>query len=98
MADFLLHEGPMGYSLFKVVHQPESVGNRLVEVQNGVQDLSKFGKMVSLQSFLPFEYKQILRERAHKLLIAIGTESKHWKSFTMSPRASRPKSLDRFSS
>lgn len=47
----------MGYSLFKVVHQPETVGNRLAEVQNGVQDLSKFGKMVSLQSFLPFEYE-----------------------------------------
>lgn len=46
----------MGYSLFKVVHQPESVGNRLKEVQDGVQDLSKFGKMVQLQSFLPFEY------------------------------------------
>ena len=57
MTDFLLHEGPMGYSLFKVVHQPETVGNRLAEVQNGVQDLSKFGKMVSLQSFLPFEYE-----------------------------------------
>ena len=45
----------MGYSLFKVVHQPESVGNRLKEVQDGVQDLAKFGKMVSLQSFAPFE-------------------------------------------
>lgn len=55
MTDFLLHEGPMGYSLFKVVHQPESVGNRLKEVQDGVQDLAKFGKMVSLQSFAPFE-------------------------------------------
>jgi len=55
MTDFLLHEGPMGYALFKVVHQPESVGNRLKEVQNGVQDLAKFGKMVQLQSFLPFE-------------------------------------------
>lgn len=55
MADFLLHEGPMGYSLFKSIHQPESVGNRLAEVQAGVQDLGKFGKMVSLQSFLPFE-------------------------------------------
>lgn len=46
----------MGYSLFKVVHQPESVGNRLKEVQDAAQDLAKFGKMVQLQSFLPFEY------------------------------------------
>lgn len=56
MTDFLLHEGPMGYSLFKVVHQPESIGNRLKEVQDAAQDLAKFGKMVQLQSFLPFEY------------------------------------------
>lgn len=57
MTDFLLHEGPMGYSLFKVVHQPESVGNRLKEVQDAAMDLAKFGKMVQLQSFLPFEYE-----------------------------------------
>lgn len=56
MTDYLLNEGPMGYSLYKVVHQPESVGNRLKEVQDGVQDLAKFGKMVQVQSFLPFEY------------------------------------------
>lgn len=56
MADFLLFEGPMGYSLFKVTHQGDSVGNGLKEVQEGVNDLAKFGKMVELSSFLPFEY------------------------------------------
>jgi nucleolar protein 56 len=56
MADFLLHEGPMGYSVFKVVHQVDTVGNRLKEVQDSVQDLAKFGKMVQLVSFVPFEY------------------------------------------
>ena len=55
MADYLLHEAPMGYSLFKVAHQPESVGNRLKEVQDSVRELSKFGKMVQLVSFLAFE-------------------------------------------
>jgi nucleolar protein 56 len=55
MADYLLYEAPMGYSLFKVVHQADTVGNRLKEVQEGVQDLAKFGKMVDLVSFLPFE-------------------------------------------
>ena len=55
MADYLLHEGPMGYSIFKVTHQADTVGNRLKEVQDGVQDLAKFGKMVDLVSFLPFE-------------------------------------------
>lgn len=56
MADYLLFEGPMGYSIFKVTHQGDSVGNRLKEVQDGVNDLAKFGKMVELSSFLPFEY------------------------------------------
>jgi len=46
----------MGYSIFKVVHQADTVGNRLKEVQDSVQDLAKFGKMVELTSFLPFEY------------------------------------------
>lgn len=56
MAEYLLHEGPMGYSIFKVVHKADTVGNRLKEVQDSVQDLSRFGKMVDLVSFLPFEY------------------------------------------
>lgn len=56
MADFLLFEGPIGYSLFKVVHQADTVGNKLKEVQDNLQDLAKFGKMVELTSFLPFEY------------------------------------------
>ena len=56
MADYLLFEGPMGYSIFKVAHQADTVGNRLKEVQESVQDLAKFGKMVQLSSFLPFEY------------------------------------------
>lgn len=46
----------MGYSLFKVAHQADTVGNRLKEVQEATKDLGKFGKMVELTSFLPFEY------------------------------------------
>lgn len=56
MADFLLFESPVGYGLFKVAHQSDSVGNSLKEVQEGVNDLAKFGKMVDLASFVPFEY------------------------------------------
>ncbi|CAI7647638.1 unnamed protein product [Penicillium bialowiezense] len=63
MADFLLFEGPIGYSLFKVTHQGDTVGNGLKEVQAGINDLAKFGKMVELTSFLPFENnKQALGE------------------------------------
>ncbi|KAL4908057.1 hypothetical protein BDW74DRAFT_148520 [Aspergillus multicolor] len=63
MADFILFEGPMGYSLFKVAHKGDTVGHNLKEVQEGVNDLAKFGKMVQLSSFLPFENnKQALSE------------------------------------
>ncbi|EXJ53521.1 uncharacterized protein A1O5_13192 [Cladophialophora psammophila CBS 110553] len=79
MADFLLHEGPMGYSIFKVVHQADTVGHRLKEVQDGVQDLARFGKMVDLLSFLPFESgKQALSELND---ISEGIASDFLKSF-----------------
>ncbi|OAL32081.1 hypothetical protein AYO20_08019 [Fonsecaea nubica] len=79
MADFLLHEGPMGYSVFKVVHQADTVGNRLKEVQDSVQDLARFGKMVDLVSFLPFESgKQALSELND---ISEGIASDYLKSF-----------------
>lgn len=35
--DYLLHESPVGYAIFQVVHQPDTVGNRLKEVQDSVQ-------------------------------------------------------------
>lgn len=72
--DYLLHESSVGYAIFQVVHQPDTVGNRLKEVQDSVQvsriyremlgfgvvsdfsqDLAKFGKMVKLISFAPFQ-------------------------------------------
>lgn len=46
----------MGYSLFKVVHQADTVGAYLKEVQESLNDVKKFSKMVNLVSFLPFEY------------------------------------------
>lgn len=72
--DYLLHESSVGYAVFQVVHQADTVGNRLKEVQDAVQvsqsrcggekakrltqmqDLSKFGKMIKLVSFAPFQY------------------------------------------
>jgi nucleolar protein 56 len=79
MADYLLHEGPMGYSLFKVAHQADTIGNRLKEVQDSVRDLAKFGKMVDLVSFLPFESgKQALSELND---ISEGIASEYLRSF-----------------
>ena len=86
MADYLLHEGPMGYSIFKVAHQVDTVGNRLKEVQDSVQDLARFGKMVDLVSFLPFEYASTATRSSRSLTIE-GMENKHLKSFTTSLKA-----------
>ncbi len=52
--DYLLHESSVGYAIFQVVHQPETIGNRLKEVQEAGQDLAKFGKMVKLVNFAPY--------------------------------------------
>jgi hypothetical protein len=43
--DYLLHESALGYAIFKVVNQADTIGNRLKEVQAAVQDLAKFGKV-----------------------------------------------------
>lgn len=54
--DYLLHESSVGYAIFQVVHQADTVGNRLKEVQDASQDLAKFGKMVKLVNFAPYRY------------------------------------------
>jgi hypothetical protein len=87
MADYLLHEGPMGYSVFKVVHQVDTVGNRLKEVQDSVQDLAKFGKMVQLVSFVPFEYAHIAPAMLRIMLIKTVRDGRLLKSCTTSLRA-----------
>ncbi|KAL5116840.1 Nucleolar protein 56 [Pleosporales sp. CAS-2024a] len=56
--DYLLHESPVGYAVFKVVLQPDTIGNRLAEVQKAVQDLDKFGKTVQLVGLAPFQGTQ----------------------------------------
>ncbi|RDW67984.1 putative SIK1 [Coleophoma cylindrospora] len=53
--DYLLHESSVGYGIFQVVHQAETIGNRLKEVQDAGQDLAKFGKMVKLVNFAPYQ-------------------------------------------
>lgn len=52
--DFLLHESALGYAIFKVVLQQDTVGLHLKEVQKAGQDLAKFGKMVQLVNFAPW--------------------------------------------
>lgn len=64
----------MGYALFQVVHKGDVVGNRLKEVQDASQDLAKFGKMVSLKSFLPFETGKQALEELHDISEGIASE------------------------
>lgn len=52
--DYLLHESAVGYAIFHVEHQVDTIGNRLKEVQDAGQDLAKFGKMVKLVNFAPY--------------------------------------------
>jgi nucleolar protein 56 len=52
--DYLLHESAVGYAIFQVVHQADTIGNRLKEVQDAGQDLAKFGKMVKVVGFAPY--------------------------------------------
>jgi nucleolar protein 56 len=55
--DYLLHESAVGYAIFHVEHQADTIGNRLKEVQDAGQDLAKFGKMVKLVNFAPYRYE-----------------------------------------
>ncbi|KAL8831581.1 MAG: hypothetical protein Q9191_000790 [Dirinaria sp. TL-2023a] len=72
--DYLLHESSVGYAIFQVVHQPDTVGNRLKEVQDSVQDLAKFGKMVKLVSFAPFQGAAQALENANEISEGIASE------------------------
>lgn len=53
--DYLLHESSVGYAVFHVRLQSDSVGARLKEVQDAHADLARFGKLVQLAAFAPFQ-------------------------------------------
>ncbi|KAK3173625.1 snoRNP complex protein nop56 [Lepraria neglecta] len=72
--DYLLHESSVGYAIFQVVHQADTVGNRLKEVQDSVQDLAKFGKMIKLVSFAPFSGAAQALENANEVSEGIASD------------------------
>ncbi|KAG9244326.1 pre-rRNA processing nucleolar protein-like protein Sik1 [Calycina marina] len=76
--DYLLHESSVGYAIFEVVHQADTVGNRLKEVQDAAQDLSKFGKMVKLVNFAPWRDAAEALENTN--LVSEGVLSDYLKS------------------
>ncbi|KAI5793224.1 hypothetical protein EDC01DRAFT_655606 [Geopyxis carbonaria] len=76
--DYLLQESSVGYGLYQVVQQADSIGNRLKEVQEAATELAKFGKMVKLVSFAPFTGAAQALENAND--ISEGIMSDHLKA------------------
>ncbi|EEF51815.1 nucleolar protein 56 [Ricinus communis] len=54
MALYLLYESASGYSLF-LANGLDEIGQNTEAVRNSVADLNRFGKVVQLTAFLPFE-------------------------------------------
>lgn len=65
--DYLLHESSVGYAIFSVKLQSDTVGARLKEVQDAHTDLARFGKMVQLVSFAPFQGAAQALENANEI-------------------------------
>lgn len=53
--NYVLYEAPMGYGVFQVEHQADSIGLRNKETQESINDLARFGKMIKLLNFTPFQ-------------------------------------------
>ena len=53
--DYLLHESSVGYAIFSVRLASDTIGARLKEVQDAHTDLARFGKLIQLASFAPFQ-------------------------------------------
>lgn len=54
MVQFLLLESALGYVLFKR-NDADAIAKGTKSVQKSISDYSLFGKMVSFESFAPFE-------------------------------------------
>ncbi|KAF2206923.1 hypothetical protein CERZMDRAFT_88919 [Cercospora zeae-maydis SCOH1-5] len=72
--DYLLHESSVGYAIFQVKLQSDTIGARLKEVQDAQTDLAKFGKQVQLVSFTPFKGAQEALENANDISEGIMSE------------------------
>lgn len=71
MVSHLLFETASGYAIFEVkLH--EDIGARTKAVQDSIEDLAKFGKMVSLTSFSPFKSAAQALENAND--VSEGTQ------------------------
>ncbi|KAL2312074.1 U3 snoRNP protein Nop56 [Schizosaccharomyces pombe] len=92
MADYLLYESATGYSLFDVVGA-DQIAAKTKEVQLSLQDISKFGKVVQLRSFIPFKNAAHALENAND--ISEGVLNDFLKNFLELnlPKASKKKKV-----
>ncbi|EEB07290.1 U3 snoRNP protein Nop56 [Schizosaccharomyces japonicus yFS275] len=92
MVDYLLYESATGYSLFDVLGADE-IASKTKEVQKSLQDLSKFGKVVKLRSFIPFKNAAHALENAND--ISEGVMNDFLKNFLEMnlPKASKKNSV-----
>ncbi|KAI0263973.1 Nop-domain-containing protein [Gloeopeniophorella convolvens] len=77
MATHLLFESASGYAIFEVKLR-EEIAALTQDVQNSIQDLAKFGRMVSLVSFSPFKSAAHALENAND--VSEGTVSEDLKA------------------
>jgi nucleolar protein 56 len=66
MVTHVLFESASGYAIFETKFT-ENIGSKSKDVQESFQDLAKFGKMVSLMSFLPFKNSTQALENANDI-------------------------------
>ena len=66
MVTHVLFESASGYAIFEA-KLTENIGSKSKVVQDSFQDLAKFGKMVSLMSFLPFKNAAQALENANDI-------------------------------
>lgn len=66
MVTHALFETASGYAIFKVNFK-EDIGSRSAAVQDSIDDLAKFGKMVTLISFSPYQTAAEALENANDI-------------------------------
>jgi nucleolar protein 56 len=79
--------------VFKVVLQPDTIGNRLSEVQKAVQDLDKFGKTVELVGLAPFQGTQDALQEINDISEGILSDFLRATLETNLPKAGKKKTI-----
>jgi nucleolar protein 56 len=72
----LLFESSLGYALFTST-MAEEIGQKSKAVQDQIQNLATFGKMVQLKSFLPFRCDLVGKDANQMLKIWVFRDAAH---------------------